>query len=286
MSHPVEQRFRLPVDVALFVDEYIDLETCCSEAFWVSEANPNEFFIFCQNDFVVLICKENICSFIDNLNPPARFPTAHRTHPADMPREIAKASCNADSARLAGPFLDDFVSVLRCNDFGCQSGPLSEVYFRLAKTSNSWLDHRTFMQRLIEERQFQRLRTGNPVAFSDGCGYAVSFLSRHLREGASMSVKIPGDLDLSDVISTLALHDHLCLIYETPEQQAASAIPFVLIGIERGQSCLYVADENKTAILLDAMRAEGVDHGPKRAWAVVVHKRPTQNWRETCSHRL
>jgi PAS domain S-box-containing protein len=49
------------------------------------------------------------------------------------------------------------------------------------------------------------------------------------------------------------------VIYETREQQSAVAVPFLRIGLERGEKCLYVADENTTANLLDAMRAESVD---------------------------
>ena len=74
-----------------------------------------------------------------------------------------------------------------------------------------------------------------------------------------MNETLNGELQLSEVIGNLAVHDHLCLIYETREQQSASATPFVQIGLERGEKCLYVADENTTANVLDAMRAEGVD---------------------------
>lgn len=56
-----------------------------------------------------------------------------------------------------------------------------------------------------------------------------------------------------------APHDHLCLIYDTPEEQFAAAVPFIRIGIERGEKCVYVADENTPAAILDAMRADGID---------------------------
>jgi PAS domain S-box-containing protein len=74
-----------------------------------------------------------------------------------------------------------------------------------------------------------------------------------------MNETLPRDSQLSDVLRTLDVHDHLCLIYETQEQLLASAVPFVLIGLERGEKCLYVADENTTSALLDGVRAEGVD---------------------------
>jgi len=74
-----------------------------------------------------------------------------------------------------------------------------------------------------------------------------------------MNEPLPNRSRLSEVLKSLAVHDHLCLIYETQDQLAASAIPFVQIGLERGEKCLYLADESTTANLLDAMRAKGVD---------------------------
>ena len=74
-----------------------------------------------------------------------------------------------------------------------------------------------------------------------------------------MNEGLNGDLQLSEVISSLTLHDHLCLIYETPKQKFAAAIPFLQIGFERGEKCFYVADENTVTSLLGAMQAEGLD---------------------------
>lgn len=39
-------------------------------------------------------------------------------------------------------------------------------------------------------------------------------------------------------------NDHFALIYETQEEQFSAAIPFMRQGLERGEKCLYVADEN------------------------------------------
>lgn len=54
-------------------------------------------------------------------------------------------------------------------------------------------------------------------------------------------------------------HDHLCLIYETQQEQLSAAIPFIRDGFERGEKCLYVADQPTAAGVFDAMRAEGID---------------------------
>jgi len=65
--------------------------------------------------------------------------------------------------------------------------------------------------------------------------------------------------DLAVLVSKLALHQHLCLIYATQEEQFSAAIPFLKIGLERGEKCLYVADSKTTAALTNVMRADGTD---------------------------
>lgn len=62
-------------------------------------------------------------------------------------------------------------------------------------------------------------------------------------------------------LNTIALHDHLCLLYNNTEEQLASAIPFIRIGLERHEKCVYIVDENTTETVLDAMRAQGIDIG-------------------------
>jgi chemotaxis family two-component system sensor kinase Cph1 len=60
-------------------------------------------------------------------------------------------------------------------------------------------------------------------------------------------------------IEQLKVHDHLCLIYESREEQLAAVIPFIRIGLERGQRCVYIADENTSAFILEKIRADGID---------------------------
>ena len=73
-----------------------------------------------------------------------------------------------------------------------------------------------------------------------------------------MNEPLPDRSRLLEVLRTLAVHHHLCVIYETREQLSAVAVPFLRIGLERGERCLYVADESTTANILAAMRAQGV----------------------------
>ncbi|WP_207586442.1 MEDS domain-containing protein [Halomontanus rarus] len=53
--------------------------------------------------------------------------------------------------------------------------------------------------------------------------------------------------------------DHLALIYESRDEQLAVAIPFVRDGLENGERCLYIADDNTKAEILTAMSAAGID---------------------------
>jgi two-component system cell cycle sensor histidine kinase PleC len=57
----------------------------------------------------------------------------------------------------------------------------------------------------------------------------------------------------------LSSHDHLCLIYDSFEEQKTIALSFIRIGLDRGEQCLYIADDNAAADVLDAMRIEGID---------------------------
>ena len=54
-------------------------------------------------------------------------------------------------------------------------------------------------------------------------------------------------------------NDHLALIYESRAEQFAAAIPFMEQGIERGERCLYIADENSKGAVLSEMREAGID---------------------------
>jgi HD-GYP domain-containing protein (c-di-GMP phosphodiesterase class II) len=55
------------------------------------------------------------------------------------------------------------------------------------------------------------------------------------------------------------LHEHLCPIYDTHEEQLATATAFIRVGLERGEQCVYVATENSTNTVFEAMQAAGVD---------------------------
>ena len=53
--------------------------------------------------------------------------------------------------------------------------------------------------------------------------------------------------------------DHFALLYDDRDEQFAAVLPFVRRGLERGERCLYIADENDRADVLSAMREYGID---------------------------
>ncbi len=69
----------------------------------------------------------------------------------------------------------------------------------------------------------------------------------------------PNHSRLVEVLGRLGAHDHLCLIYETQAEQFAAVIPFMRLGLARGEQCLYIADDNTASAVLAAMRAGGID---------------------------
>lgn|GEM_PF-2082189 len=71
----------------------------------------------------------------------------------------------------------------------------------------------------------------------------------------------PESSSLLQKLETLKPYDHLCLIYETPEQWKQAAIPFISIGLTRGEKCLYIVDEHYADEIRTHLKEEGVDVG-------------------------
>jgi PAS domain S-box-containing protein len=65
---------------------------------------------------------------------------------------------------------------------------------------------------------------------------------------------------LLEGLERLGLHDHLCSVYESQEEQFASAAPFVRIGLERGERCIYVTDgSDRLEPVGAALKAAGIE---------------------------
>lgn len=65
--------------------------------------------------------------------------------------------------------------------------------------------------------------------------------------------------DLVRSIEKLDLHDHLCLIYETRDEQFEAIVPYFRAGLARGQKCVYIADDNTCEAVVAALRSSGLD---------------------------
>src|ERR1700754_4530113 len=64
---------------------------------------------------------------------------------------------------------------------------------------------------------------------------------------------------LITALEQLGPHDHFCSIYESPEEHYAVAIPFMKIGLDRGEKCIYIADDGTEGDVLEIMRTNGID---------------------------
>src|SRR5258706_2924172 len=78
------------------------------------------------------------------------------------------------------------------------------------------------------------------------------------------------DTPLLTALERLGPHDHQSLIYESPEDRFAVAIPFIHNGLDRGEKCIYIADDGAEAALRDAMSAQGIDVEPAIATGSLV----------------
>src|ERR1700681_1667400 len=74
-----------------------------------------------------------------------------------------------------------------------------------------------------------------------------------------MELNSARDTPLLTALERLGPPDHLCSIYESPEEHFAVAMPFIRIGLDRGEKCIYIADDGTEAVVRDAMRAGGID---------------------------
>ena len=84
---------------------------------------------------------------------------------------------------------------------------------------------------------------------------------RHHRSGESTLVQRapPIARGFTSAVERISVHDHLCLIYDTREEQFAAAIPFVRHGLINSERCVYIADDNTAESVLSALRTAGVD---------------------------
>jgi PAS domain S-box-containing protein len=69
----------------------------------------------------------------------------------------------------------------------------------------------------------------------------------------------PEEVNLTRMLEMLQPHDHLCLIYESQEEWRAAAVPFISIGLKRGEKCIYVVDTSTADEIRTYLSEEGID---------------------------
>jgi signal transduction histidine kinase len=82
-----------------------------------------------------------------------------------------------------------------------------------------------------------------------------------LDESAPEALKVAGEHvgGLSQQLHRLDHGDHVCLIYETFEEQMAAVVPFFREGLARGECCAYIVDEREAGDVVTVLSAHGLD---------------------------
>ena len=62
-----------------------------------------------------------------------------------------------------------------------------------------------------------------------------------------------------EALEQLKIYHHICSLYETKEDQFSIIVPLIKIGLERGEKCIYVVNDNTVHEVQDAMQTGGID---------------------------
>jgi PAS domain S-box-containing protein len=74
-----------------------------------------------------------------------------------------------------------------------------------------------------------------------------------------MHVDSERDSRLIAALAEMRPPEHLCSVYETIEEHLAVAIPFLRMGLDRGEKCIYVQDDGTENLARAAMASHGID---------------------------
>src|SRR5437899_10143120 len=97
-----------------------------------------------------------------------------------------------------------------------------------------------------------------PATHREMVGPVIKQRGFDLKEGGFMSLAAQ-TTPLINALEQLGLHDHFCSIYVSPEEHYAVAIPFIRIGLDRGEKCIYIADDGTVGDVRQAMQSERID---------------------------
>ncbi len=64
---------------------------------------------------------------------------------------------------------------------------------------------------------------------------------------------------ISETLENLAVHEHLALLFSSQREQFEVIAPFLHMGLERGERCLYLADDITPKAIIGRLKAEGIE---------------------------
>src|SRR5258708_32147956 len=59
-------------------------------------------------------------------------------------------------------------------------------------------------------------------------------------------------------LGQVKLHDHLCVICDSRQEELSAALSFIRVGLEQRQRCVYITAENTRASVVAAARRQGI----------------------------
>ena len=75
---------------------------------------------------------------------------------------------------------------------------------------------------------------------------------------------------IKDRIASLKHGDHACLIFKEKEDQMDAVIPFLMIGLERKERCVFLGDPLSVQYARERLKEEGVDVEEERRRGVLI----------------
>ena len=66
-------------------------------------------------------------------------------------------------------------------------------------------------------------------------------------------------------IASCANHDHFAIIYDNPDEQLDFIVPYLRLGLERGEKSVFIHDDNSAETVIGAMERHGIDVGAATA---------------------
>ena len=72
--------------------------------------------------------------------------------------------------------------------------------------------------------------------------------------------------------------DHICLFYRDAEEQLATAVPFVQVGLMRGERCLCVLPKERMDALFSGLDASGIDARKEMVRGALITATPEESY--------